>query len=233
MKISDFRGLLKKSELTIIDIENPYGDYYEIKLKAEPGVIWKPGEHGVFKLIDREVKGKKRRAFSLASIPEEGLMLIATRTGKDISSFKRELISMKKGEKLSVRGPFGWFKVQDEVSPIVMIAGGIGITPIRSLLKQLEEDTTRPIEVIYSSSDFYLYGDEIQQMALRNDKIIFQKTHSREETRKALEKLVNEYKDSAYYYISGSQKFITSIKKEIKSKRVKGGRIINDPFLGY
>jgi len=233
MKITDFKGLFKKSIVTIESIENTYGDYYQIKMKAEVGMSWKPGEHGIFKLPNNEVEGKNYRAFSVASVAEEGIMMLGMRTGKEISSFKKNLISMKKGDKVAIRGPFGWFKVQDTSSPIVMVAGGVGITPIRALLKQLEKDTARPVELLYASTDYYLFDDEIQAIVSGNKKITLHKTQSNEETSTTLATLVSKYKGDAYYFVSGSQGFIGAIKKQITETGVKGKRVINDPFLGY
>jgi ferredoxin-NADP reductase len=202
-------------------------------MKPEAGFSWEAGEHGIFKLSNRKVKGKKWRVFSVASVPKEGVMTIGTRTGKDIFSFKKELISMKEGDKVSIRGPFGWFKIQDSTSPMVMVAGGVGITPIRALIKQLEKDSARPVELVYSSSDYHLFDDEIQAVALGNKKITIYKTNSSEETRSALATLVDNYKGEAYYFVSGSQAFIGGIKEQITETGVKGKRVIRDPFIGY
>lgn len=116
MKLLDFKGLFKKSVATVVSVENPYGDYCVIKMKPEPTLKWQAGEHGIFKLPNNNVQGKKWRAFSVASIPEEGLFKIATRTGEKISRFKRELIAMKKGDAVKITGLFGWFMIQDETS---------------------------------------------------------------------------------------------------------------------
>ena len=233
MKISDFKGLFKKSILTVESVNNTYADYYEIKLKPEAGVLWTAGEHGIFTLPNNRVEGKKWRAFSVASIPEENIMIIGTRTGKEASNFKKELISMKKGDQIAIIGPFGWFKIQDESTPIVMIAGGVGITPIRALLKKLENDLSRPVDLIYSSSDYYLFEDEIQAIVAANEKITLHKTSKREETNTALAELTSKYDNSAFYYISGSRPFIGAVKKQITSTGVRRNRIINDPFFGY
>ena len=89
---------------------------------------------------DAMYRGKKWRAFSVASVPEEGYILIGTRTHGNISSFKENLIGMSAGDKVKVIGPFGWLVKKDDTSPIVFIAGGVGITPVRALIKQLEND---------------------------------------------------------------------------------------------
>lgn len=230
MKISDFKGIFKKDKYKVLSVDNPYEDYYVVKLEAHKE--WIPGEHGIFRIPDRNIEGKKWRAFSIASVPSEGYMMIGTRTGKQISSFKKALISLKQGDEISISGPFGWFKLQDKTSPLVLIASGVGITPIRALLKELEE-TMRSVTVIYASKDYHLFGDDIKGITDKNNNIKLIKTESRDMTQSDIEKLAKQYGNKAYYYISGAMPVIKSIKKNIKSLGVKGKRIINDPFLGY
>jgi len=233
MKLSDFRGVFNKSIARVESVRNVYGDYYEIRMTPENDLSWQAGEHGVFRLPDRNVKGKSFRAFSLASIPSEKIIILGTRTGKEISSYKREMISMQKGERILINGPFGWFKIQDNSSPIVMIAGGVGITPIRALLKKLEDDERRSIELIYSSSDYYLFNDDIHKIISNNSKIVLHKTSSREETQELIDVLAIKYMNSAYYYISGARPFIKGVKGQLVNKNIIKKRIINDPFFGY
>lgn len=233
MKISDLKGIFKTSILTVDSVVNNYGDYYTVKMIPEKGLTWEPGEHGIFKLIDKKIKGRKWRVFSLASIPEEGFVMVGTRTGKEISNYKNELISMKKGDKISLRGPFGWFKVQDSTSPMVMVAGGVGITPIRAIIKQLEKDENRPVELVYAASEYHLFDEDIQEVIAKNKKIEIHKTFSSEETELVLANLVAKYNNKAFYFVSGSSSFISSIKKNIKVKGIKGKRIISDLFIGY
>lgn len=233
MKITDFLGLFKKSIATIDSIENPFEDYYVVKLKFDTKVKWEAGEHGIFKLPDKTVEGKKWRAFSVASIQEEGVMMLGTRTGKTVSSYKKELISMKQGEKVAVQGPFGWFKLLDNTTPIVLIANGVGVTPIRAIVKKLENDVNRNVEIVYASNGNYLFGEDIEAIAEKNIKMNLYKTQEVGETQEKIADLAKKYGSDAYYYISGSQNAIKSIKSKLQENGVKGNRMINDPFLGY
>lgn len=230
MKLSDFKGIFRKNILTVASIENPYEDYYQIKLNTN-NLKWIPGDHAIFTLPNQRVSGKKFRAFSIASTPEENTMLLGTRTGKEISSFKKALINLKPGDPVKVTGPFGWFKLQDDHSPIVLIASGVGITPIRALLKEIQND--RPISLIYSSKDFYMFGDELDALSESNPNMTLIKTSQRDETTKHINESIDKYKNKAYYYISGSVPMIKSVKQNMKDKNIKGKRIINDPFYGY
>lgn len=233
MKLSDFKGVFKKSIARVESVENPFEDYYVIRLKPSAGTVWTPGDHGIFTLPEAKIEGKKYRPFSIASHSSEGYILLGIRTGKAISSFKKALIESEKGTKVKVRGPFGWFKVQDKTSPIVMAAAGVGITPIRALLKQLETDTTRPISLVYASIDNYLFGEELEAIAKSNPQITLIKTAQPSETTEELKKLAEKHGSDAWYFASGSAGFIKAMKATVVEVGVKKKRFINDPFFGY
>jgi ferredoxin-NADP reductase len=77
-----------------------------------------------------------RRAFSIASAPDERTLLIATRM-RD-TAFKRTLATMPIGTQVEIEGPFGDLILHnDQARAAVFLAGGIGITPFRSILLQV------------------------------------------------------------------------------------------------
>lgn len=233
MTFNDLRGLLRKSALTVQSVENPFPGYWRITLLPSAGTKWTPGEHGIFTLPEKQIKGRSWRAFSVASTRQEGVLIIGTRTGDAMSGFKKELISLKPGDRVNVRGPFGWFKVKDDTSPIVMAAGGVGITPVRALTQQLRQDTARPIELVYEAKEYHLFGDELQAIAAANPVMNIRFTKTREESQTALLDLILQHKNEARYYISGPPGYIRSNKKWMKEKGVQGKRIVTDPFFGY
>ena len=163
MKLSDFGGLLKKTELKFISAENVSGDYWVVKLEPAKGMTWIPGEHGIFTIPGKKLTGKKWRAFSVASTPREGNILLGTRTGAITSNFKNALFSLKPGEKVNVRGPFGWFKLQKGEKQIVMFATGVGITPIRALAFELKEHPEVNAELIQTGK-YHLFREEIEKL---------------------------------------------------------------------
>lgn len=233
MKLSEFTGVFKTSLATIISIKNISEDYYVIELKTAPGITWKTGEHGIFTLPGKKVEGQKYRGLSIASIPSEGKLILGTRTGKTTSSYKKALFSMKPGEQIKMRGPFGGFLLQDDKTPIVLFASGVGITPFRAFLKELENNTNRPIDIVYASYQFYLFGDEIEKIVAGNKKMTLYKTVSVEETQKKMDDLTKKYKNEAFYYISGAPAVINSVKANLKTAGITDKRMISDVFMGY
>ena len=226
-------GIRKSSLASIESIENPYEDFYEVRLKPSPDLTWSPGEHGMFKLPGKKVEGVDYRLFSVASTPEEGYMLLGMRTGKEISSFKKVLLGMKKGEQVSIKGPFGWFKIRDNTSPLVLFANGVGITPIRALVKELENDYNRPIEIVYASYKYYLFEEELTAIANKNPQMTLHKTVTPEETQMKLSQLADKYGNEAYYFISGSPAVLESVTALLKGKGIASKKIIDDTLKGY
>ena len=91
------------------------------------------------------------RTFSIASPPQEaGRLVIATRmTG---SALKRSLAEAPLGTPVSIFGPVGDFTLGPDPTPVVFIAGGIGITPFRSmLLDAAARGLPHRITLIYSN----------------------------------------------------------------------------------
>jgi len=91
-----------------------------------------------------------RRPFSLSSSPTEteSISITSKMTG---SPFKEQLASLEKGDVGIVRGPLGDFLL-DPARPAVMIAGGVGITPLRGMIRYAaDSDLPNPIVLLYSN----------------------------------------------------------------------------------
>ena len=79
------------------------------------------------------------RAFSIVSAPFDPELMIATRM-RD-TAFKRTLRSMPLGTQVKIEGPSGSFTLHKNSSrPAVFLAGGIGITPFFSMIRQADHD---------------------------------------------------------------------------------------------
>lgn len=233
MKITDFTGMFNRVSLSFSSIENPHDDYYVIKFDYPEGMVWESGEHGLFTLPGKKVSGKSFRIFSVASSPTEKKLIIATHANEPISPFKEQLFALSKGEKVTMLGPFGWYKVKDSSTPIVMIAAGIGITPNRAIIKDLEHDTTRDIFLVHSASDTHLFKNEMDAIAASNSKFHPFYTKDREETRRTYLNLAETLGNDARYYVSGTPKSVNDISKRLRSNGINITRIIFDPYFGY
>jgi ferredoxin-NADP reductase len=101
------------------------------------GFNFKAGQFISLTLIDpaeTDAEGNTR-VFSIASAPCEELLMIATRMRN--TAFKRTLKALTLGAEVQIQGPFGSLILDnDSIRPVALIAGGIGITPFRSIVVQ-------------------------------------------------------------------------------------------------
>ena len=106
------------------------------------GFTFKAGQFGDFTLInpgETDAEGNIR-GFSLASAPYEGDLMFATRM-RD-TAFKRVLRAMDIGTEVSLDAPYGSFTLHNNSSiPAVFLTGGIGVTPVRSIVLQAAHDS--------------------------------------------------------------------------------------------
>ena len=111
------------------------------------------------------------RAYSMANAPGAGQLielLIKELPGGKFSSALAQ--SLRVGDTLSVRGPYGQFRVHEGSAPIVMVAGGSGMAPILSMLRSLEQErSTREIVFYYGvrARNDLILSDEISTVAAR------------------------------------------------------------------
>mgnify|MGYP000898917088 CR=1 FL=1 len=69
---------MKRFELTLIDNEQVGVDYFIFNFEMPKGLIYKEGQYGAFKHVDKEIEGRKVRALTLASKCDEEVLKIAT-----------------------------------------------------------------------------------------------------------------------------------------------------------
>lgn len=233
MKLSDFKGVFKTRRLRFKRSYLGNGDQYVFEFYSD-SLQWRPGEHGIFSMPDKSFGGKKWRAFSIASIPNEGIVRIATRIGDQPSEFKQALKSLSPGEKIKMRGPFGWFYRMDNTSPVVMVAGGVGITPIMSMIRQYQQDPTESeVNLIYVSSHEWLFKEELDAAMKENSKIKVTYLKGSDEVDLKLKSLVSRYGKSAYYFLSGAPRTTKALSDTIISSGISKKKIIIDSYLGY
>jgi glycine betaine catabolism B len=93
------------------------------------------------------------RFFTIASAPAERFVMLTTRLSTPGSSFKQALSRLREGAVVEAAGPSGQFVYSDREMPAVFVAGGIGITPFRSILVDLASRPLAPdITLLYANS---------------------------------------------------------------------------------
>jgi ferredoxin-NADP reductase len=109
---------------------------------AKPaGFSFKPGQAVDIALLNPPAEANStHRIFSLVSAPFEEELAVATRM-RENSAFKRTLNTLPPGAQVKLKGPLGIMTLhEDGARAAVFIAGGIGITPFMSMLRQAAHD---------------------------------------------------------------------------------------------
>ncbi len=204
----------------------------------EGPLSWQAGQYIHYTLPHNSPDDRgDERWFTIASAPFEEEVWITTRIfGDEASSFKKALQELQPGQELEVDMPEGGFTDSDTDKQYVFIAGGIGITPFRSILTQLNhEDKAMKIELLYANrgADDILFKDELE--SLSNTHSDFNITYfigDNQITEDTL-KQINEKFDDPYYYISGPEPMVEAFKATLINLGVDEAHLKLDHFPGY
>jgi glycine betaine catabolism B len=210
---------------------------YSFLFEPEEPLIWEAGQymHYNFPHINEDDRGHQRW-FTISTAPFEKNIQITTRFNPDrSSSFKQGLLGMDIGRKIEADdGPKGTFVVDAQASHHVFIAGGIGITPYRSMLAQLNHEDHMPkIDLFYANSDTdFVFDDELRGLekkwpSFKIHKFVGDKRIQKED----LQPFVDE--PDAIFYLSGPHPLVDAYEELLKSMDASGDRIKLDYFPGY
>ena len=124
-----------------------------LKLPAVEDLRFRAGQY-----VDFILPGGRRRSFSIASAPADGRVLAVHVRRASEHGFTGQLFdTMRAGSLLRIEGPLGqfWFRAESP-RPALMIGGGTGYAPLRSMLRQLlTVGDRRPIELYWGARTSY------------------------------------------------------------------------------
>ncbi len=187
------------------------------------------------------------RAFSLASAPQEGMLMVATRL-RD-SAFKRELQRMPIGSPVQMEGPFGKLVLHaDQARPAVLLAGGIGITPFRSMAVHAAMQQSPHTMVLFYSNrrpEDAPFLDELQALQDKNPYYRFVGTMTAPETSSRPWQGETGYLNAALlakhlvniekpiYYVVGPPGMVGALRTMLKAAGIDDSDIRTEKFAGY
>lgn len=188
-----------------------------------------------------------RRTFSLAAAPGTDHLMVATRVRG--SAFKKSLVEAPLGTTLEIDGPFGSFTLPQRAMSVVMLAGGIGITPFRAMV---EDAIARGLEhsllLIHSSRtpEEAPFLEELQRWSRGNQRFVYRPTMTQSvsspetwagERRRVgpelLADLLPSERNTYLYYVAGPGGFVKGVVDSLATVHVDEDRIRLEEFPGY
>lgn len=177
------------------------------------------------------------KSYSISNAPNEKHLTI---TIHGIGEFSHRLCKMQPGDTLLASLPYGTFRPSQKNSHLVMLAGGIGITPFRSLIQHAQQKTpTRKISLFYSASsvDELVFHSELTATAKENTylstKFFITRqadashhlniNYQRIEATDLLSQITDL--DQAEFLLCGSFSFIQGIKESLHSQDIPNNKI--------
>lgn len=186
----------------------------------------------MFSITHQKVKNPTK-PFTISSAPNENVVKITMKIKDNPSDFKKAMLELKQGMTMGMSGPLGSFNADND-RPAVLIAGGIGITPFRSIIKQIESaenPNTKPIHLLYMDSEkSFIFKEELDASKASINTAYLD---SRDNLQQEIDKLSNLYQNNAQYLIAGPKSMADSIADYLLKSNISKKNIKKDAFYGY
>ncbi len=208
-------------------------------LSRPAGFDFKAGQSVTLSLLEPPPEpNSAQRIFSLAGAPCEGELLIATRM-REGSAFKRALKALPAGSRIRLKGPRGLMTLHEEASrAAVFIAGGIGITPFLSMLRQAAHDgLARPLYLLYSNRrpQDAAFLAELQRLAQQNGsfRLLARMTDADGFVDAQTVKCFVADAAAPLYYLAGPPGMVGAMKTLLRGAGVGDHDVRSEQFYGY
>jgi ferredoxin-NADP reductase len=188
-----------------------------------------------------------RHTFSIVSAPFENELVVATRM-RD-TAFKRALGALPIGAGIAIEGPFGSLTLHnDRTRPAVFIAGGIGITPFKSIVEQAANDQLQQrLVLLYANRrpEDAAYLVELQELEQHNShfRLIATMTSMSGSSQPwtealgqidaALVKRATAELVKPIYYLAGPPGMVEAMRQTLNNAGVNDDDIRSEEFYGY
>lgn len=212
---------------------------YDFIFAANETLKFIPGQYMEFTYEHPKTDSRgNRRYLSLANSPTEKDIRLGVKFENPPSSFKRNFFSITPNQKVVASQLIGDFTMpHDPNQKLVFIAGGIGITPYRSMLKYLiDTNQKRDIILVYTARnpDEFVYKEVIDEAKEKlGIKAVYHET-GREGHISAsyFSQIVTDYHERTFY-ISGSHSMVDGFEQTLHTMGIPQDRIVMDFFPGF
>lgn len=226
---------MRKYKVKLIKKEEVSKDAYSFYFEKPDGFKFKAGQYISLSLIDpkySDLRGNSR-SFSVASAPNEKKLMITLRMSQ--SGFKRTLRELPIKSDVLIEGPQGEFILSEKSTRMaILIAMGIGITPMRSIiLEQIYLKTKRNIKLIYLNQNLeqIVFLDQLRKLSTDSHRFELSLISKKFNQKRLETEILNI--NHPIFYIAGSSKRVWEMYKILQKMGVGFKDIVVDEFTGY
>ena len=236
-----------RSKMILVRVEKIAEGCYDYVFRPDRKIRFRPGQYVDWTLdVAAPDSRGNRRPFTIASAPTEREVRLGAKFYPSPSAFKRQLSDMQPGDVIYASRPAGTFTLpKDPKEKLVFIAGGIGITPFRSMVKDLiDRGEARPIILLYGNNTWdevayrEVFRSAEEELGLRAVYVLATDTGACPVVHRGLidEDLIRrEVPDLAErtFYISGPRAMVVSFDRSLRALGISRSRIKIDYFPGF
>jgi len=217
------------------------------RFEKPEGFEFRAGQFGDFTLLNPPETDSEgdTRGFSIAAAPYEDYLMFATRL-RD-TAFKRVIRDLPIGAEVKLDAPYGDFTLhKTETTPAVFIIGGIGVTPVRSIIAQATHDkTAHNITLIHANRTpaDAPFTKDFEQLARDNPNFTFVPVITGDvpmgwsgEHGHVDEALLRRHipdLSAPIYYLSGPEGMVKAMRQLLVGMNVNEDNIRTEEFAGY
>lgn len=198
---------------------------------------------GQWMYVNIKIEGvTKMHHFTISSSPTEDYLMFTKKITD--SPYSQALDRMKGGEWFRLWGPFGDFHFSGEYPKLGFLSGGIGITPLRSMLRYIaDRKLSTDVKMLYANKTApdIVFRDELEQMQQQNERIEIKNVLTRDPEWKGLkghvdarmiEQQIPDFRERVFY-ICGPPSMNAALSKELKALGMPDEKIRLEDFTGY
>lgn len=223
-------------KLTLIQKKEEAPDVTTFVFEPAEPMAWKAGQllHYTLPHENPDDRGIERY-FTISAPPYEKHVTITTRFSEKGSTFKRALKDLAVGATIEADTLEGDFVVEDESGEYVFLVGGIGITPVHSILLDLDHrGASINATVLYANRDEnFVFRRELDALAAKHPhlKIVYLVSPARIDEATIRENVQDLGKP--VFYLSGPEPMVIALGDTLTGMGVPKERQKRDEFPGY
>ncbi|MHA6525305.1 ferredoxin--NADP reductase [Tessaracoccus sp. G1721] len=220
--------------LTLMEKTHAAADIWTFRFRSDEPLVWEAGQYVQVEIPHENPDDEgTERWFTNAAAPYEGVMQVTTRvTG---STFKQALSRLEPGDRIELKqDPEGDFTWEETDIPVVFVAGGIGVTPFHSIIKQRHHDgEPLAVTLIYGSgSDDVAFADELSEWEEKDHSLTVHRVVGEPLTVDVLTRLVPGLND-CLVYVSGPEPMVEALGEALRGAGLPDTQLKEDFFPGY